>query len=135
MEKKIPSMDLWLREAKEDKNAGKVGMYLVHNGVVRETARAKVRLGQEDAPAVTGMDFSYSEEKLQQAVKETYALEGIYYVRTWLNSGKLLPGEDIMYVLIGGDIRPHVVTALDFLVGKIKKDCVTETEYYENTHR
>ncbi len=131
MDRKIPSMDLWLREAKEDKNAGKVGMYLVHNGVVRETARAKVRLGQENAPAVTGMYFSYEEEKLQQAIAQTYCMEGIYYIRAWLNSGKLLPGEDIMYVLIGGDIRPHVAAALEFLVGKIKGECVTETEQYE----
>jgi len=33
-----------------------------------------------------------------------------------------------MYVLIGGDIRPHVVDALQFLVGKIKTECVTEIE-------
>nr|WP_320415657.1 hypothetical protein [Candidatus Contubernalis alkalaceticus] len=36
---------------------------------------------------------------------------------------------DIIYVLIGGDIRPHVVDALQFLVGKIKTECVTEIEY------
>ena len=37
-------------------------------------------------------------------------------------------GDDIMYVLIGGDIRPNVVDALQFLVGKIKNECVTEIE-------
>lgn len=49
---------------------------------------------------------------------------------TWLNSGELQVGDDIMYVLIGGDIRPHVVDALQALVGKIKSDCVIETERY-----
>ena len=33
-----------------------------------------------------------------------------------------------MYVLIGGDIRPHVVEALQYLVGRIKSECVSETE-------
>ncbi len=33
-----------------------------------------------------------------------------------------------VYVLIGGDIRPHVVDALQFLVEKIKSECVTEIE-------
>jgi len=33
-----------------------------------------------------------------------------------------------MYVLIGGDIRPRVVDALQFLVGKLKQECVTEQE-------
>ncbi len=42
--------------------------------------------------------------------------------------GQLKIGDDIMYVLIGGDIRPHVVDALQFLVEKIKTECVTEIE-------
>ena len=37
-------------------------------------------------------------------------------------------GDDIMYVLIGGDIRPRVVDALHDLVGRIKNECVVETE-------
>jgi len=35
-----------------------------------------------------------------------------------------------MYGLIGGDIRPHVVDALQFLVGRIKNECVVETELH-----
>ena len=35
-----------------------------------------------------------------------------------------------MYVLIGGDIRPHVVDALQALVGKIKNELVIEKEIY-----
>ena len=42
-EKKSPSMDEWLKEAKADKNADQCGMYLVHNGVVRSTAKAIAR--------------------------------------------------------------------------------------------
>ena len=122
-----PSMDQWLREAKADPSAEKVGMYLVHNGTVRQTAKAKVRYGQ-DAPDVTGMYFDYNQEKVDEAIEETYKLDGIYYIRTWLNKGHLSVGDDIMYVLIGGDIRPHVVEALQFLVGKIKNECVEEVE-------
>jgi len=54
--------------------------------------------------------------------------EGIFHVRVWLNQGQLEVGDDIMYVLIGGDIRPHVIDALQFLVAKIKNECVTEIE-------
>ena len=63
MKKTPPSMDQWLKEAKAHESAPKVGMYLTHNGVVRQTAKAKVRRGQEDAPDVAGMVFSYDEEK------------------------------------------------------------------------
>ena len=129
--KKLPSMDQWLEEAKKHESAEKIGMYLTHNGVVRKTAKAKARMGEENTKDVQGMLFSYDEQKAAQAIEEAYKLEGIYYVKAWLNEGVLNVGDDIMYVLIGGDIRPHVVTALQFLVGKLKNECVEEKEIYE----
>lgn len=123
-----PSMDCWLSEAKQHPSAPKIGMYLTHNGVVRESARAKVRMGAEDTKPVTGMYFSYDRDKVDAVIADTYKMEGIYYIKVWLNEGELSLGDDIMYVLIGGDIRPHVVDALQYLVGRIKSECVTETE-------
>ena len=130
MKKESPSIDQWLKEAKADPSAEKIGMYLTHNGTVRQTAKSRVREGNESARDVTGLYFAYDEEKVEAAIAETYKMPGIYYIRTWLNSGELQVGDDIMYVLIGGDIRPHVVDALQALVGKIKSDCVIETERY-----
>ena len=126
-----PSMDAWMAEAKAHESAEKIGMYLTHNGIVRKSAKAKVRLGEEDTKDVTGMLFSYDQAKVDAAIEETYAMEGIYYVKAWLNEGELCVGDDIMYVLIGGDIRPRVIDALQFLVGKLKNECVEETEIYE----
>ena len=76
------------------------------------------------------MVFSYDEDKVAAAVSQAYGMEGIYYVRTWLNEGELELGDDIMYVLLGGDIRPHVIDGLQYLVSRIKSECVTETELY-----
>ena len=128
MSKPIPSMDAWLREAKVHESAPKIGMYLTHNGTVRQTAKAKVRYGAENTKEVTGMRFSYDQEKVDGIITDTYKMEGIYYIRVWLNEGELAMGDDIMYVLIGGDIRPRVVDALNYLVGRIKNECVVETE-------
>ena len=124
-------MDEWLKEAKAHESAEKIGMYLTHNGIVRKSAKAKVRFGEENTKEVAGMLFSYDQEKVDQAIEETMQMEGIYYVKAWLNEGELTLGDDIMYVLIGGDIRPRVVDALQFLVGKLKNECVEETEIYE----
>ena len=123
-----PSMDLWLREAKEHESAPRIGMYLTHVGVVRQSARAAVREGAADTKPVTGMIFSYDPEKVEAAVAAAYALPGIHYVRVWLNEGQLALGDDIMRVLIGGDIRPHVVDGLQYLVGRLKNECVSERE-------
>ena len=130
MRKPIPSMDAWLKEAKAHASAPTIGMYLIHNGTVRQSARAKVRDGAEDTKPVTGMLFSYDQEKVDAVIAETYKLEGIYYIKVWLNEGQLQMGDDIMYVLIGGDIRPRVIEGLNYLVGRIKKECVMETELY-----
>ena len=126
-----PSIDQWLLEAKGEPDAAKCGMYLAHNGVVRETAKALVRRGEAGAQPVSGMLFSYDREKVAAAIAEAKELPGIYHVRVWLNEGELAVGDDIMLVLIGGDIRPHVIDALQFLVGKIKNECVSEIEKHE----
>ncbi len=131
MKKESPSVDAWLKEAKQDEGAAKIGMYLVHNGVVRQSAKAKVRQGAENTKPVTGLVFSYDKEKVDAAITETYQMDGIYYIRVWLNEGQLTVRDDIMYVLVGGDIRPHVVDALQALMGRIKSECVVETELYD----
>jgi len=133
MSKKIsPSMDAWLKEAKVHESAPKIGMYLIHNGTVRQSAKAKVRSGAEGTKPVRGMFFSYDAKKVNAVISEAYKLEGIYYIRVWLNEGELATGDDILYVLIGGDIRPRVIDALNYLVGRIKNECVIETEIYED---
>ena len=132
MNKKTPpSIDQWLKEAKAHESAPNCGMYLTHNGTVRQSAKAKVRFGAEDTKEVTGMIFSYDQEKVDAAIADTYKMDGIYYVKAWLNEGTLSMGDDIMYVLIGGDIRPRVVDALQYLVGRLKNECVTEVELNE----
>ena len=130
MKHQMPSLDQWLREAKAEKDAPLCGMYLAHNGTVRQTARALVRNRAEDTAPVSGMHFAWDRDKVARALEEARALPGIYHVRLWLNEGELELGDDIMLVLVGGDIRPRVIDALQFLVGKIKNECVVEQEIY-----
>ena len=129
MKSKMPSIDKWLAEAKQSPLSADCGMFLMHNGVVRKTAKAQVREGKL-SPEVRGMSFSYDEAKVEAAKEAALKMDGIKYIRVWLNEGELNVGDDIMLVLIGGDTRPHVVAALEALVGEIKNNCVTETEIY-----
>ena len=129
MGKPEPSMDQWLAEAKASENADQCGMFLVHNGIVRSTAKAQVRQGEE-MPGVAQVEFSYDAEGVEKAIAEALTWDGVYYVKVWLNEGILNVGESIMYVLIGADIRPRCIDALQKLVGKIKNDLVVEKEIY-----
>ena len=129
MAKPEPSMDAWLAEAKASPQAAQCGMFLTHNGVVRATAKAQVRQGEE-MPPVTQVDFSYDDEGLQAAIADALTWDGVYYVKVWLNEGVCNVGDSLMYVLIGADIRPRCIEALQKLVGHIKNDLVVEREIY-----
>lgn len=133
-----PNINDWLEEAKRDPQASFIGMYLTHNGIVRATPKKVVRADEFETPLseeeknrqVVAVDFSYDEEGLQQALTDALTWEGVYYVRAWLNSGRVPVGKSLMYVLIGADIRPHAIDALNKLVGHIKSNLVVETEVY-----
>ena len=125
-----PSLDQWLAQAKAEPDSGKAGMFLFHNGVVRSTPRREAREGVTGLPSVRAIRFHYDGEKVLKAETDTRAMPGVCYVRTWLNDGTLSVGEDLMLVLVGGDTRPHVIAALEYLVGRLKSECVSEEELF-----
>lgn len=130
MGKAEPSIDQWLAEAKASPEAAQCGMFLTHNGVVRATPKAQVREGVQGLGEVTQVEFSYDAAGLDAAAAEALTWPGVHYVRVWLNEGALAVGESLMYVLIGADIRPNCIDALQKLVGKIKNDLVVEKEVF-----
>ncbi len=120
MQDSRPSIDRWLAETKGTGKAEGVGMYLVHNGVVRGHSR--------DGTPVTGMELIVDRARLAEVLDTARLMEGVEHVRAWVNEGKLRVGDDIMYVLVSGDIRENVVEALLALVKMIKTEVVTEVE-------
>ena len=53
---------------------------------------------------------------------------GIFAVRGWVNQGELSVGDDIMRLVVAGDIREHVFEGLQRLVSLIKTEVVSESE-------
>lgn len=95
-------------------------MYLVHNGVVRGTARA----GSE----VSGMNVSCDYELLERAIEQVEARPGVVAVRVWINEGALAVGDDIMWALVAGDIRENVFAGMQELVRLVKSEVIVERE-------
>ncbi|MCX8007757.1 MAG: molybdenum cofactor biosynthesis protein MoaE [Coriobacteriia bacterium] len=116
-----PSLDEWLAEAKRSCDLSATGMFLVHNGVVRGTSRS--------GEIVSGMDLSVDRKRLDEIVESARMMEGVTYVRAWVNEGALQVGDDIMYVVVAGDIREHVFEALQAIVRMIKSQVVREVEH------
>lgn len=115
-------IETWLDEIKSSPDSARIGMCLVHNGIVRGHAR--------DGAPVSGMNLSYDRQRLQEVLDQVKALPGVVAVRAWVNEGQLQVGDDIMYVLVAGDIRENVFGALQELVRLIKSEVVTELEIH-----
>ena len=98
--------------------------------MVRATPKKQVREGVEGLGTVEAVEVSYDAEGLAAAEAEALTWPGVYYVRTWLNEGRCEVGDSLMYVLIGADIRPNCIDALQKLVGKIKNELVVEKEIF-----
>ena len=54
--------------------------------------------------------------------------QGIIEVLAEVKEGTLLPGDDIMYVVVAGDFRENVIEALMDTVNMIKKDVTKKSE-------
>jgi molybdopterin synthase catalytic subunit len=115
-----PPIQAWLEEIKRGPDSSRIGMYLVHNGVVRGTSR--------NGDVVSGMKLSYDDVRLNEVIRQVGDRPGLVAVRAWVNEGTLEVGEDIMYALVAGDIRENVFGGLQELVRLIKTEVVLEQE-------
>lgn len=115
-----PDVSDWIDEVKSQPDAAAIGMILTHQGVVRGTSRA--------GEPVSGMELRVDRERLAEVLAEARTWPGVVAVHAWVNEGVLAIGDDIMKVLVAGDIREHVFAALQRLVGLLKTEVVTEAE-------
>ncbi|MBE0427004.1 MAG: molybdenum cofactor biosynthesis protein MoaE [Nitrospirae bacterium] len=115
-------IEKWIAEIKKGSDFKDLGMFLIHNGVVRATSK--------DGKIVKGMNLSYDREILDSLMDNFRKREGIVAIKVWINEGTLKVGDDIMYVLVAGKLRTYVLPALQELVSKIKEEVVFETEFF-----
>ncbi|ADW18940.1 molybdopterin biosynthesis MoaE protein [Desulfobulbus propionicus DSM 2032] len=99
----------------------KVGMILIHNGTVRNWSRN----GHQD---VIALETTVHHEKLEQLRKEYLERPGIYDIIIEARSGRFLPGDDLLFIIVAGDIREHIKPVLAELLDRIKAEAVTKKE-------
>ena len=114
-------IEKWIDEVKSGSDFRELGMILIHNGIVRSTAK--------DGKPVAGMHLTYDRKKLDILVDTFGKRDGIVVVKAWINEGHLKVGDDIMFVLVAGKLRKYVLPTFEELVSRIKRDVVSEEEF------
>lgn len=100
-----------------------VGMILCHNGVVRGTSR--------DGRKVSGLRVAVDQQRLAQVLDENRHLPGIVDIQVDIVADKDLQiGDDVMFLVVAGDIRDHVIDALTRTLNAIKTSVTTKTEFF-----
>ncbi|NTV38227.1 MAG: molybdenum cofactor biosynthesis protein MoaE [Anaerolineales bacterium] len=97
-----------------------VGMIVCHNGVVRGTSRAGL--------AAEYLDVDVDREKWEAIVGEMRAQPGIAAVETHLFTGRRKIGDDVMLLVVAGDIRENVLPVLERLLNRLKQEAVIKFE-------
>lgn len=98
-----------------------VGMILIHNGVVRNWSRT-------DKGLVTALEVSPDYEKIETLRQEYLQHEGIFEIIIEAQAGTLQPGDDLLHIVVAGDIREHIKPVLAELLDRIKAEAVRKKE-------
>jgi len=99
------------------------GMILCHNGVVRGTSR--------DGRPVSGLTISVDNSKLKQVVDTYKQIPGIIEILVEIAENRQLAvGDDVMLLVVAGDIRETVIAVLNDTLNAIKTTVTSKTEFF-----
>jgi molybdopterin synthase catalytic subunit len=111
-------------EIRKRPDAGRIGMILTHIGLVRETSR--------DGRPVSGLSVSVDHDQLGRILATERQSPGIFDIRIDIVEDQPLSvGDEIMRLVVAGDIRENVIPALERTLSAVKKTVTRKTEFYE----
>jgi molybdopterin synthase catalytic subunit len=113
-----------LEQIKKHPDYHKAGMILCHNGVVRATSR--------EGDEVTGLTLTVDHDRLEQIIKEQKKTPGIVEILIHINEGKLLKvGDDVMFLVVAGDIRETVIQTLTHTLNQVKTQVTSKKQFFK----
>jgi len=109
-----------IEKVKKDVDPSKVGMIVCHNGVVRGTSRAGL-------PAEF-LEIDVDRLAWDRIIDEMRCEAGIAAIEAHLFTGVRQVGDDVMLVVVAGDIRENVFPVLERTVNRLKAEAVLKKE-------
>lgn len=112
-----------MAEFKKHPNIHDCGMVLCHNGVVRGFAR--------DGQKVSGLRVKVDHAKLNEILAKYRQKPGIVDVQIKIVEDQdLKVGDDVMVLIVGGDIRENVIETLTDALNDVKEFVTSKTQYF-----
>lgn len=99
----------------------RVGMILCHNGVVRGTSRG--------GSPVKKIKVQADRQTINRIVDEQKKRPGIIEILVEINEGDLNVGDDLLAIVVAGDIRENVIPVLTDTLNIIKAQATKKTEF------
>lgn len=99
-----------------------VGMILIHNGVVRNWSR-------QDHSNVSGLQTEVDHQLVEQLRQEYLKKPGIYEIIIETESGSFQPGDDLLFIIVAGDLRENIKPVLSDLLDRVKAEAITKKEF------
>ncbi|NLX19160.1 MAG: molybdenum cofactor biosynthesis protein [Desulfobulbus sp.] len=98
-----------------------VGMILIHNGTARNWSR-------NSRQEVIALETVVNDEKIAQLREEHLGRPGIYEIIIEARSGTFAPGDDLLFIIVAGDIRENIKPVLAELLDRIKSEAISKKE-------
>jgi len=112
-----------INQLKQRSDFDKVGMILAHNGVVRGTSR--------DGRKVSGLRVSVDHDRLRRILDKERQTPGIVDIIIEIAEDRRLSvGEDVMLLVVAGDIRDTVIKVLERTLNSVKATVTRKTEFF-----
>lgn len=99
-----------------------VGMTLVHNGVVRAWSR-------KDKSPVARIRVTPNRALMNTICREMEQRPGIFKILAEATEGELKPGDDLLFLVVAGDVRENVKSVFAELLDRIKAEAVIKEEF------
>ncbi|SHN61020.1 molybdenum cofactor biosynthesis protein MoaE [Desulfovibrio litoralis] len=106
---------------KEPGFTDKVGMVMVHNGVIRGSSR-------KDGSKVSSLVITVDYNKIEEIRQELEKRQGIFRILAHAYEGELKPGDDALILVVAGDFRENVKAVFSELLDRIKSEAVVKQE-------
>ena len=119
------SLESLIAKVKAHPKISKAGMILCHNGIVREFDRSGAR-------KVSGLRVAVNRAEIEGIRLWAESQPGIVAVEIQAFEGDFRVGDDLLFVVVAGDIRENVFAIMRETVDKIKTGGVAKTEFYSD---